>query len=329
MPPSASTAGGRRQARWSRESIIEKIQDWAELHGEPPTSADWNPSLARWRAQEWRIPRYRDGDWPSTNAVKRWFGGSFDAAVLCAGLTPRTPGPKRLAGSVAPASRVDGEPAEVAARLRTAEARAAHAERRADRAEGRLDELRRRARRATEQAGRARRARDRLREEESASARRAESISAEAEARVRAALDQAEAAARDAIDARRVARAAQGAAAAADARAEAALRLEAAAREELGRGKADAAWRAVRAAEARAQSAEARSRELAELVCGERRELTAAELAALRAGGPSGPTVLAARLRGLARARASGDRSALARALGEVASAAVRWRDSL
>ena len=54
-----------------------------------------------------------------------------------------------------------------------------------------------------------------------------------------------------------------------------------------------AAWAATREAEARAAEAERRARELASLVCGEQRRLTAAELAALREGGPSGPAVLA------------------------------------
>ena len=59
MPPSAQTAGGRRVTRWTRELIIEKILEWEARYGEPPCSADWNPSLARWRAQEWRAERYR------------------------------------------------------------------------------------------------------------------------------------------------------------------------------------------------------------------------------------------------------------------------------
>ena len=95
MPPSANTAGGRRVTRWTRETIIEKITEWNELYGEPPCSADWNPSLARWRAQEWRADRYRDGIWPSTNAAKRPFDGSFDAAVRAAGLEPHRSGPRR------------------------------------------------------------------------------------------------------------------------------------------------------------------------------------------------------------------------------------------
>ena len=70
MTPSAQIADGRRIRRWTRDLIIEKIREWNDRYGEPPCSADWNPSLARWRAQEWRADRYRDGFWPSTNAAK-------------------------------------------------------------------------------------------------------------------------------------------------------------------------------------------------------------------------------------------------------------------
>jgi hypothetical protein len=62
---------------------------------------------------------------------------------------------------------------------------------------------------------------------------------------------------------------------------------------------------------------------------GEPRRLTAEEIAALRARGPSGPAVLAAALRRLSRARATGDRAGLDAALADLASAAVRWRDAL
>src|SRR3954469_12495696 len=104
MHPSANTAGGRRVTRWSRESIIEKLREWNELYGEPPCSADWNPSLARWRAQEWRADRYREGVWPSTNAAKRPFGGSFAAALRAAGREPHRSGPRRRpAGAARPA----------------------------------------------------------------------------------------------------------------------------------------------------------------------------------------------------------------------------------
>src|SRR5688500_7465661 len=161
MTPTAQTAGGRRIRRWTRELIIEKILEWEARYGEPPCSADWNPSLAKWRAQEWRAERYRDGTWPSTNAAKRPFGGSFDAAVRAAGLEPRRPGTKRAAGEGRPevpqrrdgARRVDaargdgrngarGDDAAAAAleRARRAEVRAAALER-ARRAERRAREL--------------------------------------------------------------------------------------------------------------------------------------------------------------------------------------------
>ena len=352
MTPSAQSAGGgRRVTRWTRELIIEKIREWNDRYGEPPCSADWNPSLARWRAQEWRAERYREGHWPSTNAAKRPFDGSFDAAVRAAGLEPRRPGPRRrLPGEARPAveQRPDREVPRALAdellaadeRARLAEARAgalerrlATAERRAERAEDKVGDARRRARRASEQAGRARRAHERTRlsarETRELAIERTELVATEAEARVRAAEDQAQAAAADAFEARRAARAAERRAADAESRAAAAQRLEAAARSELASEGAGAAWAAARAAEARGAAAERHARELAELVCGEQRRLTAAELERLRAGGPSGPAVLASALKALARARAAGDRTGLAAALGELASAAVRWRDRL
>src|SRR3954451_12229052 len=114
MTPSVQITGGRRVTRWSRDSIIEKIADWNGRYGEPPCSADWNPSLARWRAQEWRAERYYAGAWPSTNAVKRAFGGSFDAAVRAAGLEPGRPGPPRKALSARPAVAPRPRPADAA-----------------------------------------------------------------------------------------------------------------------------------------------------------------------------------------------------------------------
>jgi hypothetical protein len=51
--------------------------------------------------------------------------------------------------------------------------------------------------------------------------------------------------------------------------------------------------------------------------------------AAVTGGGPAGPAPLAAALRRLASARATGDRHGLRRELGEVAASALRWRDRL
>src|SRR3954447_24230925 len=101
MASSARFADGPRVRRWTRELIISKIREWNDRYGEPPSSADWNPSLARSRAQEWRADRYREGVWPSTNAAKRPFDGSFDAAVRAAGLEPHRSGPRRRGAGAA------------------------------------------------------------------------------------------------------------------------------------------------------------------------------------------------------------------------------------
>jgi hypothetical protein len=293
MPPSAKTAGGRRVTRWTRELIIEKILEWDARYGEPPCSADWNPSLARWRAQEWRAERYREGVWPSTNAAKRPFGGSFDAAVRAAGLEPHKPGPRRrVAGSAVPAVEQREQPvvaralqdelAEALARVAALERQLITAEGRADRAEAKASEARRRVRRTSDPRARRERVKVARRDARAEALERVEELIADAEARVRASDDQAEAAARDAADAR-----------------------------------------------AEAATAERRARELSALVADGQRRLTGGELAELRTGGASGPAVLAAALKRLARARSAGDRGGQAAALAEIASAAVRWRDRL
>ena len=280
MTPSAQTAGGRRVRRWTRELIIEKILEWEARYGESPCSADWNPSLARWRAQEWRAERYREGVWPSTNAAKRPFGGSFDAAVRAAGLEPRRPGPRRrAAGEARPAVEQRGPDRPVGA-----DGRSATRDRRAaDDGSSGTDALAVALKRARVAEARARdRVRVARRDARSEALDRFEALIADADARVRAADDQAAAAARDAADARRA-----------------------------------------------AATAERRARELSALVGDGQRRLTPGELAALRADGASGPAVLAGALRRLAKARATGDRGGLRSALGEVASAAVRWHDRL
>jgi hypothetical protein len=91
------------------------------------------------------------------------------------------------------------------------------------------------------------------------------------------------------------------------------------------------ARRTARTAELRAARAERALRETVAAVNGEARALTAAELAALRAAGPSGPAVLGASLKALARARATGatNPTALDAALLAIAQAAITWRERL
>ena len=293
MPPSAKTAGGRRVTRWTRELIIEKILEWDARYGEPPCSADWNPSLARWRAQEWRAERYREGVWPSTNAAKRPFDGSFDAAVRAAGLEPHRPGPRRRAAGAARArrraARADvtapkAKPVSWRRRRRGSPSSSAAAGGRGPGRPCRGEGERGAPACASPADPRARRERVKVarRDARTEALERVEELIADAEARVRASDDQAQAAVRDAADAR-----------------------------------------------AETAAAERRARELSALVADGQRRLTGGELAELRTGGPSGPAVLAAALKRLARARSAGDRGGQAAALAEIASAAVRWRDRL
>ncbi len=204
MTPSATTADRERATSpLTREKVIERLVRWAALYGAPPTTADWNPSVARWRAQGWRAERYRLGDpetgerWPSTTAAKRRFDGSFDAALRAAGFVPHRSGPRSGAddggadrgsgAATAPPRRVRVDVGGVDARglsaaapralvrdaqlaARAAEGRAQAAERerarqqqRAERAEARATAARRRARVLADRARRATAARDRAR----------------------------------------------------------------------------------------------------------------------------------------------------------------------
>ena len=143
MSLSAIVADSGRRSVLTRDHVIERIRRWNALYGEPPCTADWNRSLARWRAQEWRIARYEEGDpetgasWPSINAAKRLFDGSFDSAIRAAGLVPHRPGPRRRAPRTARPSvsqRAPRAPRDVEAELDAAAERVLEAERRAQRA---------------------------------------------------------------------------------------------------------------------------------------------------------------------------------------------------
>jgi hypothetical protein len=82
----------RRQQRVVPEDravdVVDAIRRWNALYGEPPTLADWEPSRARERGQEWRIDRFTSGDWPSARIVRYHFG-TMSAAIVAAGLRPR------------------------------------------------------------------------------------------------------------------------------------------------------------------------------------------------------------------------------------------------
>jgi hypothetical protein len=178
-----STGTGARRVEWSRDTIINAIQEWVATYDEPPRAADWNPSSAKWSGQTWRIERYRAGRadgtaWPSLNAAKRPFDGSLAVAVRAAGFEPSKPGPRRRRDvSPAQADRLQMSPA-VRVLLDAALAAARDADRRADALDERL--------------GRARERAAALTDERDAARRRSAGADARARAAVEAALRRAE-----------------------------------------------------------------------------------------------------------------------------------------
>ena len=87
--------------------------------------------------------------------------------------------------------------------------------------------------------------------------------------------------------------------------------------------------RAAAEAELRAARAERELRETVAAIRGEARRLTAAELAELRASGPSGPAVMAEALKALAAARRTNNPMRMQDALRRVAQAAVTWQERI
>lgn len=94
MPQAGYT---KRRTFWTPAEIEAKAREWADLHGAPPTAADWNPSDARAgarrsikRAQAWlgRVARFEAGEWPWTGTVWKLYG-SWNAMIEAAGLPAR------------------------------------------------------------------------------------------------------------------------------------------------------------------------------------------------------------------------------------------------
>jgi hypothetical protein len=74
-----------------RAAHIAAIQRWAAIYGEPPASPDWNVTKARYMKDVERVERFRAGSWPSAKAVIKSFG-TWNAAIMAAGFTPRRSG---------------------------------------------------------------------------------------------------------------------------------------------------------------------------------------------------------------------------------------------
>lgn len=329
-----------------------------------PSSAKWSGQL--WRVARYRAGRADGSPWPALNAAKRPFGGSLTAAVRAAGFTPARPGPvRRTDVDPAQAGRAVMSP-EGRAMIAAALAQAREAERRVSILEGRLARAEAREgpavvtktkvvrERVTDDAAIARAERRaasaRAKADEQVATARMDAAEARQTAkRLAARLERAEATIASLREERRELKAeveqgsdrlVAGERMLARARAET---VEPAAPEVItvrepapgaaevraARTEAARARRAVADAEERVARAERQLRETVSAIRGEPRRLTPAELAELRAGGPSGPAVMAEAVRALAAARADGDRLALRDALGRVARAAVTWGDRL
>ena len=59
--------------RWSRERLLEAMQDWRNRYGRLPSSYDWSRTHARGRGGE-ALERLAEGAWPAASVVGRTFG---------------------------------------------------------------------------------------------------------------------------------------------------------------------------------------------------------------------------------------------------------------
>lgn len=68
---------------WTRDLILARIREWAEIHGEPPRLGDWGTRPDRYPAEHERFLA-ADGYWPWFSQVYRQFD-SMAAACEAAG----------------------------------------------------------------------------------------------------------------------------------------------------------------------------------------------------------------------------------------------------
>ena len=72
------------------QRIVLAMQQWAQLHGAPPSALDWHSHYRARSARKSERYAATGRDWPTaTNVVFRF--GSWNAAMLAAGFEPRPP----------------------------------------------------------------------------------------------------------------------------------------------------------------------------------------------------------------------------------------------
>jgi hypothetical protein len=110
--------GGRGYATWTQGIILDRLDEWAEIHGDAPAVIDWNPALAELQGYPERAQVFRAaaGYWPHSSYVSRAFG-RWNDALEDAGLIALPRGVHRTsrAGQT-------GEPVEVWTRERCLDA---------------------------------------------------------------------------------------------------------------------------------------------------------------------------------------------------------------
>jgi hypothetical protein len=84
-----------RGQRWTRELVIQRIQENHRRYGHPPGAVDWNVGRARTVGRQDLVDRfYTDGCWPHGSTLRRWFK-NWNAAIRAPGFEPLRPGEHR------------------------------------------------------------------------------------------------------------------------------------------------------------------------------------------------------------------------------------------
>lgn len=354
-------ADGRMAGSYTRDQIIQALREYAERYGVQPTAACFSPASAKWTDRPDARERYYAGradgsPWPSLNSIKRPFNGSFNEAMLAAGFELNKSGPasRRPSGRHAPIRTIvdhripvpSVKHKQLSDELDRVRGQRDRARARADRAEQRLAErpktvtktktkVRTEVRRV-EDTRKVARLTERLADSRAVSMALRDQLKATQQDLDRATLAVATTDnQKTEMLTRALAEAAQAHAAvlAAEDRAETLEQALEAAERLPQRDNSELIARVRRAeqraavAERAAKDVEQRMADQAAAITGHRRALTRAEIVELHQNGPAGPALLAAALKQLAKARAS--RSNMHKALTDVASAALSWRDRL
>lgn len=88
--PRCQQCSATHRTFWTQELILSRIDEWADLYGEPPAVPDWDANHARKLNDEKRAVRWEAarGHWPFARVVIKRFG-SWNAALTAGGYQPR------------------------------------------------------------------------------------------------------------------------------------------------------------------------------------------------------------------------------------------------